>query len=336
MSSRSVLGLVYILDGLRQQGVAVEAVLERYGMALDQLSPEAEIDRTLELRIITDLATVIDEPLVALRAGASISMAGYGALSMLLLTCDNACEAFQAGVRYQQLTYLFGEVSLELGEKRSALVISQPPLPPQARRFRIDGEAAGTWQLIKELQTNLGLQLRAESVALPYPKPPQAAAYAEFFECPVEFGAEATRFFMLNEYLNLPFPTANRTANKMYRAQCDQLLAQRREQSDDLVGRVRGYLELFDGGYPDAREVASVFGLSERSLRRQLSEQGSAFRKLLDGVRHRRACSLLRDTSMSTEAIAGHLGYADSAAFIHAFQRWREMSPVAFRKASSK
>ena len=336
MTTRLVLGLVYILEGLRNEGVDVEPVLRRYGMSLDSLSPEAEIDRTLELRIISELATLVDDPLVALRAGASISMAGYGPLTMLLLTCDNARDSFQTGIRYQQLGYVFGELRLELGETCSALVITQPPLPPEARRFRIDGEAAGTWQLVKELQTNLGVQLQPEKIELPYPVPPEAASYSRFFGCPVSFGADVTRFWMRNEHLNLPFPTANRTANKMYRAQCDQLLAQRKASTADLVERVRGFLELFDGSYPDAVEVATVFGMSERSLRRQLSEQGSAFRRLLDEVRHTRARHLLKETGMSVEAVAGHLGYADSAAFIHAFQRWQGVSPAVYRRSGNQ
>ncbi|MDQ8037618.1 MAG: helix-turn-helix domain-containing protein, partial [Pedobacter sp.] len=71
--------------------------------------------------------------------------------------------------------------------------------------------------------------------------------------------------------------------------------------------------------------------IPERSLRRQLSQQGHSFRALLDEVKQQKAEALLQDRRLSVEAIAQQLGYAESAAFIHAFQRWTGSTPAAFR-----
>ena len=91
------------------------------------------------------------------------------------------------------------------------------------------------------------------------------------------------------------------------------------------------HLGLFSGSYPNAEAVAQSLGLSERTLRRQLSDEGHNFRDLLAQARYAKAQHLLKHTTLSTEAIAQQLGYAESAAFIHAFQRWAGMTPSAFR-----
>ena len=87
-------------------------------------------------------------------------------------------------------------------------------------------------------------------------------------------------------------------------------------------------------GGPDViEEVAAALGVSERSLRRQLGEEGSSFRALVDDVRYVKARQLLGEGRLPVEAIAQQLGYSEAAAFIHAFKRWAGQSPTAYREA---
>ena len=51
---------------------------------------------------------------------------------MLVMTCENAWEAFRIGVQYQQLTYLYGTLRLEPGAHTSTLVLAPMPLPRMA------------------------------------------------------------------------------------------------------------------------------------------------------------------------------------------------------------
>ncbi len=331
MGTRPVLGLIYMLQGLQQLGEDPTPVLARHGLVLEQLNPSTPIDRARELRIYADLAQHLHDPTIGLRLGQFYNLAGYGPLVMLLLTCANAYEAFQMGIRYQRLTYNYGTLRFEPGEQLSALVLEPLPMPPKVFRFRVDGEVSGTYKMMRDLQASLGLDLRAESIDMPYPRPPEAAAYEAHFGCPVRFGEPVARLWMRNEYLQLRFTSADPAAHGMYRAMCDQQLVAQKVSLSTLSDRVQAHLAMFTQGYPSAEEVARSFQLSERSLRRQLSEEGHNFRDLLSGVRYDKAQHLLRSTPMSIEAIAQELGYAESAAFIHAFQRWSGKTPAAFR-----
>lgn len=332
MAARSILGLINTLEGLRKLGEDITPVLTRYGIDLDQVDPTAHIDRGLELRIYSDVAAILKDPLAGLKAGNNFGIGSYGPFVMLVMTCENAWEAFRIGVQYQQLTYLYGTLRLEPGERSSALVLTPLPLPAPAFRFRVDGEVSGTWKLVRDLQATFGLDLRAESVEMPYAKPPESAAYEQMFGCPVRWGATETRFVMRNENLQLRFPTADANAHRFYRAQCDQLMLQLNADKDRLEDKVVAHLSLFSGTLPSAADVASALGMSERTFRRQLGDEGTSFRALLDTVRYNKARLLLRESRQSVDAIAQLLGFSESAAFIHAFRRWSGQSPAAWRR----
>lgn len=331
MSSRSILGLLNNIQGLRDLGIDPAPLLQRHGIDLAQLDPSTRIERQRELRIYTDLAEALHDPLAGLKLGAKFGFASYGPLVMLLVTCPNAYEAFQIGIKYQQLTFLFGTLGFEPGQGQSAVVLTPLALAPHAYRLRVDGEMAGTYKLIRDMQSTLGLDIRPERVDLPYPAPPQAAQYEAHFGCPVKFGEPVGRIWMRNEHLQLRFPTADAAAHTMYRALCDQQLAAQRATADTLADRVAAHLDMFVDSYPGAADVARSFDLSERSFRRQLQDEGTSFRTLLGEARYRKAQQLLRQTALSVEAVAAQLGYAESAAFIRAFKEWSGTTPAAYR-----
>ena len=196
MSTRSILGLIYMVQGLQQLGHDPEPILQRHGLSLAQLDPTTRIERSRELRIYADLSGSMQDPLIGLKLGGFYGLAGYGPLVMLLMTCATAYEALQVGVKYQRLTYLYGTLRLEPGEHMSALILDPMTMGHKAFRFRVDGEVAGTFKLVKDMQATMGLNLKPERVDMPYPKPPEAAAYEAHFGCPVRFGEHEARFWL--------------------------------------------------------------------------------------------------------------------------------------------
>lgn len=121
-------------------------------------------------------------------------------------------------------------------------------------------------------------------------------------------------------------------ANEAYQRQCDELLRQRKPLAG-VSGRVTAYLEMFVGKFPCVSEVAGSLGLSERTLRRQLTQEHTSFQKLLDEARLQKAQRYLQENRLTIETIASELGYSESAAFIHAFRRWTGQTPQQYRQA---
>jgi AraC-like DNA-binding protein len=79
-------------------------------------------------------------------------------------------------------------------------------------------------------------------------------------------------------------------------------------------------------------EIASQLALSERSLTRQLGQEGTSYAELLAGVQEERARNFLRNRSLSVTEIGYRLGYTEPAAFTRAFTKWTGRSPLNWRK----
>lgn len=322
-----------MLQGFRSLGENIEPALARFGLDLDNIDPAAEIDRGLETQILTEAAMHLRDPLAGLKVGQYFTLAGYGPLVMLLMSCDNTYQAVQAGVRYQDLAFLFSSLTFEPGKKSSALVLTPPPLPQQVRRARIDSEVSGTVKLLRDMQAGIGASLDPEHIELPYPRPQEATAYPQYFGCPVSFAATDARIWIPNTHLAVAMPTADPVAHRLYQSQCDALLQSRSHSGEDLTEKVREHLNLFSEGFPAGGEVAAALGVSERTLRRQLGVEGTSFRLLLEQVRAAKAKQLLTVSTLSVEMVARQLGYAEAASFIRAFQRWTGATPSVYRRS---
>jgi AraC-like DNA-binding protein len=106
---------------------------------------------------------------------------------------------------------------------------------------------------------------------------------------------------------------------------------QKRHAEDSVALKVRNcILSRIDQG-SDMESVASELCVSLRTLRRQLSNEGTSFRALLDEVRETLAIQMLEETALTMEQIAVRLGYSDTANFFHAFKRWTGFPPKHFR-----
>jgi AraC-like DNA-binding protein len=77
--------------------------------------------------------------------------------------------------------------------------------------------------------------------------------------------------------------------------------------------------------------AARELGLSVRSLRRHLEDEGASFRELTQAALHDAACSMLRNPAITLQSIAHALGFSDSSAFHRAFRRWSALTPAEYR-----
>ena len=78
------------------------------------------------------------------------------------------------------------------------------------------------------------------------------------------------------------------------------------------------------------RELPDRAATDDLQLRRRLEEEGTSFRALLDEVRETHAEELLTRGAVPVEDVAFRLGYAEASSFIHAFKRWKGVTPTAF------
>ncbi|MEW5970753.1 MAG: AraC family transcriptional regulator ligand-binding domain-containing protein, partial [Pseudomonadota bacterium] len=117
---RSILGLIYLIQGMRNAGIDVDSRLADIGIKVDALDPSSTIHDRLEWDIQQIISKNV-EPEKGLFIGQHYALAGYGPLLMLLVTSNDIQTALNKGIKYQKLTHLFGSLALYETDERTIL-----------------------------------------------------------------------------------------------------------------------------------------------------------------------------------------------------------------------
>ena len=338
MAKRSVLGLLYLLQGLEAAGEDTQAILHKLAIDVTQLDPSATIDLAVEYAIQKQIVGHIQHPAIGLYIGQQFNLAGYGPLLMLLMTSPSLIDAMKLGVYYQKITFLFGRLGLKQQQDLTILTYDTLETEPALQRFRADVEIAGTIKLLKDMQAAMGLIIPLERVDLPFSAPVDELIlqmYEKFYNAPLYFDQPYGAIYCQSAYLKCPILAADAATHQRYKQQCDEVLLQyiQEEQQDlSISEQVLDYLKMQLHFLPPIAAVSNALGMSERTLRYRLAEQSTSFRKLRDQLRYQQACQLLQSTNLSIEQVANQLHYNEASAFTHAFIRWSGGSPNQYRK----
>jgi AraC-like DNA-binding protein len=144
-----------------------------------------------------------------------------------------------------------------------------------------------------------------------------------------EFGRAHNRLYFPRAMFDEPLPQADAHTLEMCIGQCDVLM-QRNERRRGITAVVRSKLFRESGGFPTLPAVAAELDLHPRTLRRQLAQEGTSFRALLNEARSTLAVDLLCNVGLTVEEVSKRLGYSDNSTFCHAFKRWYGVPPSAY------
>jgi AraC-like DNA-binding protein len=105
------------------------------------------------------------------------------------------------------------------------------------------------------------------------------------------------------------------------------------DADETLAGSLKQALSaLLPAVHPSIELAAEIAGLSPRTLRRRLADEGTSWRRIVDDARLEACDRLLRDPGRSLGEIAAELGYSDQANMSRAFRRWTGECPSAYRR----
>lgn len=169
-------------------------------------------------------------------------------------------------------------------------------------------------------------------VSFRHAAPPSLRAHRALFRSALTFDAPFDQV-VFPRALGEAVPTgANRPLWSYLTKQASESLGQLAPRS--LATRVRDALaRCIELGEPPAMAaVARGLGMSERTLRRALTSEGTGFGALLDEVRRERALHLLARGDQAITRTALEVGFSDAATFSHACRRWFGSTPRALAR----
>ena len=317
-----------VLNNLVQKyGISTQQLLEGTGISPSLLHgtlplPEQQFTRVCEraLRLTAD-------PALGLRFGQAMNISTHGVLGYALMSSAKVADVLQLLLQYHRMLMPSLRLSLIEEQQFVALECSGQHVSESLERFWVESFYAAVVVSGRFLVGDGAIDV---SLHLDYSEPDYGDVYAEVFGFPVFFNAAARRLMFPKPSLDLPLATANPAVRAIFREQCNSLLPAQGGQTP-VAGRVQQILLLRSGDFPAAAQVAKQLFMSERTLRRRLSEEGKSFQQLLDQVRLRLACEYLRNTGLPVTEVARLVGFNDVTNFRRAFKRWSGLLPSVLR-----
>ncbi|WP_067700620.1 AraC family transcriptional regulator [Nocardia jejuensis] len=176
-----------------------------------------------------------------------------------------------------------------------------------------------------------GRPVRPRRITFGHAAPPDhAELIAAFGTADIEFDAPADSITFDAADANAPLQRADPMLANLLRSHADLVLSSARVIAGPLDAFRAALAEALDAGDPTLDTVARTLLLGRRTLQRQLSDQGTTWRREVDLARYEQAKSLLAE-GRSTVTVAARLGFTDDRALRKAFHRWSGTSPTRHR-----
>ncbi|MFS8070938.1 MAG: helix-turn-helix domain-containing protein, partial [Byssovorax sp.] len=163
------------------------------------------------------------------------------------------------------------------------------------------------------------------------PAPRDTRAIEAFFKAPVRFASAESQLILEAATLATPLLKADPDLAAFFALRADDLLE--RHSAEGLAQRLRALLEGELGRVlPTLETAATRLGVSARTLRRRLQEEGTTFQDTLDETRCELAKRHLGEDKLALGEVAFLLGFSEPSAFHRAFKRWTGQTPLSYRR----
>ena len=319
IAARETLGY---LDG---KGIDAEPLLSKAELSRAQLIQNpGGVSAASQHRFLEIVAAEMNDPLLGLHVAAAMDLREIGLLFYLAASSETVAEALEYLVRYAATAT--EEIRLEVSRQKDGTLLTFRRVLAFDEPIRQQPEllALGFLRVLRKLTNR---DFTPSRMSFVHARGSELREVHRILRCPVEFLQSTDSWVLPQHVVELPIISEDRHLLQILEAHADVLLSERRTATGvrDLV---EGQLvSILPSGGIGAASIAEQLGMSERSLRRRLAEEGTSFGEVLDHLRHRLALQYLKDQHVSLKQVAWLLGYSEAGAFNHAFKRWTGIPP---------
>jgi AraC-like DNA-binding protein len=320
-----------IVHTAERAGVARDALLRAIEVAPEQLgASDARITREQLHRVSERAVELSDDPAFGLHWCEQLQESAFAPISHLMSHSCTLRDAFDSLLRFQAL--LSDDIGFTLEERDREVIVHCKSIASESlvvQRFVSEMIVAGLFRLIRFFNP-LAMIGRA---SFTYPTPDYHAEYERMFGGIERFGQSFTGIVFDPALMGAPSPSRDEDLHIALHAIAEQRVL-RLLRGTPYAMRVRDVLlKKTRPQRCDMAEIARELGLSPRTLRRRLGDEGKPFGTLVNEACAVVAKHMLASSEASVQEVAYDIGFSDPAAFNRAFKRWTGMTPSAFRQA---
>jgi len=159
------------------------------------------------------------------------------------------------------------------------------------------------------------------------------------FRCPTNQKSKFNRLVFHRHYLQDPLIKTQRDLQLfLNRAPIDLLTIPGEDTS--LTANINQFIEPKNIlkeiiKLPSSKEISIRLGISEQTLRRRLSLEGTSYQQIKNNLRYNLANKLLGNRNLTISAISKQLNFSEPRAFTRAYFQWSGLTPKEFRQKSN-
>ena len=331
---RSVSSVCVLTAVGARYGLGVEQCLADSGIRRDLLeAPNAEVEAAQELRVVRNLLELLGpEVPLGLEAGELYHPTTYGLWGFTILSSPDVRSAIRVGLKYLRLTSIFCDIRFEEEPHEARFIADDSALPPDVRNFMVERDGATLAALKRDL---VPLSVNWARLDLKRSAPRYEERVHKLFGIAPHYEQRSNQICTDPAALDVAMPQGFAPTMKLCEMECRKLIERRRSR-EGIARQVRRRLQDDPRAIPTMKAMAEALGLSLRTLRRRLANDGTDYESLIDEVRSTLAEELLTTTRMPVAGIAERLGYSEPSCFVRAFTRWKSMPPGRFRELMAK
>lgn len=298
--------------------------------------PDQRFDGLLAARVLDVAAEHTGLDSIGLRVGMQFRPATFMDVGYALSAASTIREALEINIRYQALTQSVVRMRLDFCGKDLRIALEAAIDDAEAMRRVIEAILAGYASIGRWLLWDQEKQFASASFRHKAPGKEARDFYDVMFGGNVTFGAEEDALVIDAALAERPLPNANPGLVQLLTGRLNARLAALQAGSSLRMLVIEGLHRQIRKGKPSLADTAKLLGMSGRTLRRRLLEEGLSYSELLTAARKEAAEVYIHEDKLSLADMAGLLGYGDQTAFMRAFKGWFGEAPGAYREKLRK
>ena len=305
--------------------MSMENILEKAGIPNILWKEEIQFSTEEYYLFLKEIDEVItDEQILVISNVDNLNM--FIPLFFAALSSKNGLEGIKRLAKYKKL---IGPVFLEIKEFEEIVQVQyffeqrEKELP----RFAVLNEQL---MLINLLNKGIGKRISPVSVTSPF-------EYGELLTKEINAminKAKQNEVIFSMKDLKKPFLTANNIMVEYLEPQLKQKLAEKESETlETFTDRVQKKLcQLIPSGQSSLENVVEEFGISARTVQRNLDVENIKFNQVVKNVQKIMTLNYLESKELSIEEIAYLVGYTETSSFYRAFKGWIGKTVLQYRK----
>jgi AraC-like DNA-binding protein len=321
----------------------VTRLFERAGVDLqllrDQLPREfdlvvsniADIPLDHGLRVLAACEQLTADHNVGLRLAEQSNFRDMGVYGYLLINAETLGQLFELAAKYFGVLIRTSRIYFETDSNHSRFTYQI--LSPTTEPVRHDVDwSFGAY--IFFARSILGPAWKPLRCGVTYERPLVDSEQLDFYGPDLEYSATSNYFEIDNDLLQVQVNNADPQLLELFRDHADLLISKVQQHPDFLHQVKLLVMQSVNENGCSAQKLAADIGMSTSTFNRHLAKYGTNFRQIRDETIRTLACQALQREDLRISTIALRLGYAESAAFNHAFKRLEGISPREYRRRS--